>query len=134
MIAVEPTESPILSGGKPGPHKIQGIGAGFIPPILDKTLIDGIEKVSSDEALITAREVIRTEGIPVGISSGAAIAAAMRQASLPQNSGKLIVCIVPSSSERYLSTLLAEKERGEAQALVVETVSDEYLKLVPIQE
>lgn len=133
MIAVEPTESPVLSGEKPGPHKIQGIGAGFIPPILDRKIIDGIEKVSSEEALKLAREVIRTEGIPVGISSGAAIAAALRVAALPSSQGKLIVCIVPSSSERYLSTLLAEQERTQALALPVEVVSEDFLKKVPVQ-
>jgi len=131
IIAVEPSESPVLSGEKPGPHKIQGIGAGFIPPIMDIQIVDGIEKVSSEEAIKTAKEVIRAEGIPVGISSGAAIAAALRIAALPEAKGKLIVCIVPSSSERYLSTLLAEEERAQAMVLPVEIVSDEYLKKVP---
>lgn len=133
MIAIEPVESPVLSGEKPGPHKIQGIGAGFIPPILDRKMIDGVEKVSSEEAMKVAKEIIRNEGIPVGISSGAAIAVALRVAALPENKGKTIVCVIPSSTERYLSTLLAEKERLEAQALPVETVSEEYLKKVPVQ-
>lgn len=133
MIAVEPMESPVLSGEKPGPHKIQGIGAGFIPPILDKKMVDGVEKVSSEEAMKVAKEIIRNEGIPVGISSGAAISAALRVAALPENKGKTIVCVVPSSTERYLSTLMAEKERLEAQALPVEQVSEEYLKKVPVQ-
>lgn len=131
MIAVEPTESPVMSGGQHTPHKIQGIGAGFIPPVLDKSIIDQIEKVSSEEALKTAREVIKKEGIPVGISSGAAIAAALRLAARPENTNKVIVCIVPSSTERYLSTLLAEAERTQAQQLPIASVSEEYLKQVP---
>lgn len=134
MIAIEPTESPVLSGEKAGPHKIQGIGAGFIPPVLDRKIIDEIEKVSSEESLAMAREVIKREGVPVGISSGAAVVAAIRQAKRPENKGKTIVVIIPSYTERYLSTLLAEKERVEAQALVTQTVSDEYLKKVPVQE
>lgn len=130
MIAVEPVESPVLSGGKPGPHKIQGIGAGFVPPVMDRSVVDGVEQVSSEESLKTAREVIRMEGIPVGISSGAAIAAGLRQAAKEENRGKNIVVIVPSYSERYLSTLLAEQERQEAQALVVATVDESYLSRV----
>ncbi|MEZ0391892.1 MAG: cysteine synthase A [Pseudobdellovibrionaceae bacterium] len=133
MIAVEPMESAILSGEKPTPHKIQGLGAGFIPHVLDRRVIDGIEKVSSEEAFSLARKVIREEGIPVGISSGAAIAAALRVAAKPENKGKCIVCIVPSSTERYLSTMLAEKERIEAQQLVVEQVPEAYLAKVPHQ-
>lgn len=130
MIAVEPVESAVLSGEKPGPHKIQGIGAGFIPTNLDMSIVDGIEKVSSEEALKTARELIRTEGIPVGISSGAALVAALRQAALPENKDKLIVTIIPSYTERYLSTLLAEQERTLAGQLPVETVDEVYLKRV----
>lgn len=130
IIAVEPVESPVLSGGKPGPHKIQGIGAGFVPGNMDKSILDGIEQVSSEESLATAREVIKKEGIPVGISSGAAITAALRQAAKEENRDKWIVVVVPSSSERYLSTLLAEKERAEAQALPTETVDEAYLARV----
>ncbi|MGZ3781785.1 MAG: cysteine synthase A [Pseudobdellovibrionaceae bacterium] len=130
MIAVEPQESPVLSGGRPGPHKIQGIGAGFIPSVMDRTVVDGVEQISSEEALKTAREVIKTEGIPVGISSGAAIAAGLRQAAKEENRDKCIVVIVPSSSERYLSTLLAEQERQEAMSLQVSTVDDVYLSRV----
>ncbi len=130
VIAVEPTESPVLSGGKPGPHKIQGIGPGFIPGNMDKSFVDGVEQVSSEESLKVAREVIKTEGIPVGISSGAAIAAALRVAAKPENKGKLIVAIVPSSSERYLSTLLAEQERKAATELVVSSVDESYLSKV----
>ncbi|MGK5087488.1 cysteine synthase A [Bdellovibrionota bacterium FG-2] len=127
MVAVEPTESPVLSGGKPGPHKIQGIGAGFIPQVLNKTLINEIQQVSSEEAIAMARQVIREEGIPVGISSGAAIAAALCIAARPKNQGKLIVVIVASSTERYLSTMLAEKERTAAANLAISSVSDSYL-------
>lgn len=130
MIAVEPTESPVLSGGKPGPHKIQGIGPGFVPSVMDRSVVDGVEQVSSEESLKTAREVIKTEGIPVGISSGAAIAAGLRQAALEENRDKLIVVIVPSTTERYLSTLLVEQERQEALALPVATVDEAYLSKV----
>ena len=130
MIAVEPTESPVLSGGKPGPHKIQGIGPGFVPSVMDRSVVDGVEQVSSEESLKTAREVIKTEGIPVGISSGAAIAAGLRQAALEENRDKLIVVIVPSTTERYLSTLLVEQERQEALALPVSTVDEAYLSKV----
>lgn len=130
MIAVEPTESPVLSGGKAGPHKIQGIGAGFVPSVMDLKVVDGIEQVSSEESLKMAREVIKTEGIPVGISSGASIAVGLRQAAREENRGKNIVVIVPSYSERYLSTLLAEQERTEAQALKVSEVNEQYLSKV----
>jgi cysteine synthase A len=108
MIAVEPEASPVLSGGEPGPHKIQGIGAGFVPSIVDRSIIDGVEKVSNDDAFAMARKVARVEGIPVGISSGAALVAAFRLASLPENAGKTIVAIIPSFAERYLSTALVE--------------------------
>lgn len=130
MVAVEPVESPVLSGGKPGPHKIQGIGAGFIPTVLDKSVIDRIEKVTSDEALACAREVIKKEGIPVGISSGAALSVALKISREPANAGKKIVVIIPSYSERYLSTLLAQPEREKAQALSVHAVPDEWLSKI----
>ncbi len=132
MIAVEPTESAVISGGKPGPHKIQGIGGGFIPGNLNMRLVDGVEKIASEEALAMARRVIREEGIPVGISSGAAVAAALNQAALPANKGKLIVVIIPSYTERYLSTLLVEPERNEAAKLVVAAVDEKYLAKVPV--
>jgi cysteine synthase A len=134
MVAVEPTESPVLSGGKPSPHKIQGIGAGFTPPVLNMKIIDSIEQISSEDSLAMAKKVIKTEGIPVGISSGAAISVGLRLAGLEENKGKNIVVIVPSYTERYLSTLLADPERSLAQALVTSTVSEEYLKKVPVQE
>lgn len=106
MVAVEPSTSQVLAGGPPGPHKIQGIGAGFIPGILDTGVIDQIEAVDSEEALDMARHAARTEGLPVGISSGAALAVAFRLAALEANAGQTIVAIVPSFAERYLSTAL----------------------------
>ncbi len=106
VIAVEPKESPVLSGGEPGPHKIQGIGAGFAPKILDTKVYDEIVTVASADALETARQVAALEGVPVGISSGAALKAAIEVGSRPENEGKTIVVIIPSFAERYLSTAL----------------------------
>ena len=103
---VEPMESAILSGGEPGPHKIQGIGPGFEPDILDKTILDGVIQVSGDTAIETAREVAKLEGIPCGISSGAALEAAKIVAGMPENKGKQIVTIIPSFAERYISSAL----------------------------
>jgi cysteine synthase A len=108
MIAVEPEDSPILSGGVPGPHKIQGIGAGFIPGNMDMSLIDEILKIGNETAFNTARKVAQLEGIPVGISSGAALGAAIELAERDDMAGKLIVVILPSFAERYLSTPLFE--------------------------
>jgi cysteine synthase A len=108
MVAVEPTASPVLSGGAPGPHKIQGIGAGFVPANVDLKVIDDVEQVSNEDAFEFARKAARVEGIPVGISSGAALTAAFRLAALEENAGKTIVAIIPSFAERYLSTALFE--------------------------
>ncbi len=108
IVAVEPEGSPVLSGGQPGPHKIQGIGAGFVPENVDASVIDEIVTISNDEAFDTAREAARVEGLPGGISSGAALAAVEKLARRPENKGKRVVVIIPSFAERYLSTALFE--------------------------
>jgi cysteine synthase A len=108
IIAVEPEDSAILSGGQPGPHKIQGIGAGFVPDILDRSVIDEVVTVGNQSAFDTARALARYEGIPAGISSGAAVAAALLVGARPEFAGKNVVVILPSFAERYLSTALFE--------------------------
>lgn len=121
-VAVEPADSPVLSGGKPGPQKIQGLGAGFIPQILRTDLIDQVMTATTEESVETARRMAKEEGLLIGISGGAAVAQALKLAANPENAGKLIVVIVPDFGERYLSTFLFEDLRTKAQQLPTKDV------------
>ena len=113
-VAVEPADSPVISGGKPGPHKIQGIGAGFIPANLNTKIVDDVIKIANNDAFVMARRLAKEEGILCGISSGGNVWAAIQYAQRPENKGKVIVTVAPSTGERYLSTALADEARGPA--------------------
>jgi cysteine synthase A len=117
IVAVEPDSSPVLSGGQPGPHKLQGIGAGFVPPVLNTKIYDEIIRVKEADSGPISKQVNQTDGIPIGISSGAAVWAALQLAKRPENAGKKIVVIIPSSSERYLSTWLFADINAESDIL-----------------
>jgi len=127
IVAVEPADSPILSGGKPGPHKIQGIGTGFVPDVLRRELIDEVLTATLEESSQTALRMVKEEGIFIGISGGAAVAQALKVAARPENAGKMIVVVVPDFGERYISTMLLEAFRTEAAQLpTVDADVDRY--------
>src|SRR5215467_13219825 len=130
IVAVEPADSPVLSGGKPGPHKIQGIGGGFVPDVLRRDLIDEVMTAKLDESVETAKRMVKEEGIFIGISGGAAVAQALKVAAQRENAGKMIVVIVPDFGERYLTSLLFENLRQEALALpTVEADVEKYFTM-----